>query len=119
MEEIKANEILRAENGKLYRIISATKDDFLCIELGKNKTKAELLGDLPEIIKHSSNIIDLIEVGDYVNGKKVISKWEEPDWREYFIKLDGEETVPTMRNIESIVTNEQFESMKYHVGGKE
>lgn len=62
MEEIKANEILRAENGKFYKIVSATKDDFLCIELGKNKTKIELFSDLPEIVKHSSNIIDLIVV---------------------------------------------------------
>ena len=33
-----------------------------------------------------------------------------------FIKLDGEETIPTIRKIETIVTKEQFESMSYKVG---
>ena len=64
----------------------------------------------------SFNITDLIEVGDYVNGKKVIDKWEEPDWYGYFIKLDGEKTIPTIRNIETIVTKEEFEQMSYNVG---
>lgn len=63
----------------------------------------------------SHNIIDLIEVGDYINGKQVINKWEEPDWYGYFIRLDGEETIPTIRKIETIVTKEQFESMQYEV----
>ena len=67
------------------------------------------------IIKSSPNIIDLIEVGDYVNGKKVIDKWEEPDWYGYFIKLEGEETVPTIRKIKSIVTKEQFSQMEYRI----
>ena len=61
MEEIKANEILRTADGKLYKIVSATKDDFLCLEMRKNATKLELLSDLNPIIKHSPNIIDLIE----------------------------------------------------------
>lgn len=73
----------------------------------------ELFVDIVE--KSSPNIIDLIEVGDYVNGKKVIDKWEEPDWYGYFIKLEGEETVPTIRKIESVVTKEQFESMEYKI----
>lgn len=70
-----------------------------------------------DILKEPSfNIIDLIEVGDYVNGKKVIDKWEEPDWYGYFIKLDGEEIIPTIRNIKSVITHEQMEQMAYKVG---
>lgn len=68
-----------------------------------------------EISKASHNIIDLIEVGDYVNGKLVVDKWEEPDWYGYFIKLEGEKTIPTIRKIESVVTKEQFESMSYKI----
>ena len=59
-----------------------------------------------------------MKVGDYVNGKQVIDKWEEPFGAfagEIFIKLAGEDTVPTMRKIENIVTKEQFESMSYKV----
>lgn len=68
------------------------------------------------IVKTSHNIIDLIEIGDYVNGRKVIDKWEEPDWYGYFIKLDGEETIPTIRSIKSIVTKELFEIAEYRIG---
>lgn len=65
--------------------------------------------------KFYDNLIDLIEVGDYVNGKRVVDKWEEPDWYGYFIKLEGETEIPTIRNIKSIVTKEQFDSVKYEV----
>ena len=41
---------------------------------------------LKNIIKVSDDVLDLIKKGDYVNGKKVIDKWEEPDWYGYFIK---------------------------------
>jgi hypothetical protein len=80
--------------------------------------EVSLMGFGEKPIKASHNIIDLIEVDDYVNGKKVIRKWEEPFGEfvgQIFIKLDGEETIPTLRKIETIVTKEQFESMSYKV----
>lgn len=71
------------------------------------------------IIKSSPNIIDLIQVGDYVNGVEVVG-------------FDGgyiviNETNPLTelwktlerKDIKSIVTKEQFESMKYKIGDKE
>ena len=69
-----------------------------------------------EEIKASYNIIDLIEEGDYVNGKQVtklmIKMRDEqgvfglPDvWKMYIEKIE----------VESIVTKEQFESMSYKV----
>ncbi len=69
-----------------------------------------------DIIKSSPNIIDLIEVGDYVNGKNVIKVWEEPFGEfagQIFTILEGEETAPTIREIKSLLTKEQFESMEY------
>ena len=74
--------------------------------------------DENEILKASNSILDLIEIGDYVNGKKVIDKWEEPFGAfagTIFMQLDGEDTVPTIRKIESVLTKEQFESMQYEV----
>lgn len=69
------------------------------------------------IEKASENIIDLIEVGDYVNGKKV-DKISFIDG-EYYIKTKVSNTgnydyLPE-HLIEDIVTKEQFESMKYIV----
>lgn len=65
------------------------------------------------IAKASHNIIDLIEVGDYVNGNEVV----------YSTLKDGGNIViyktgfcANNEEIKSIVTKEQFESMSYKVG---
>ena len=57
----------------------------------------------------SPNIIDLIEVGDYVNGYKVTSK-------DQFLGFGNHDWYMTNDEIKSIVTKEQFESMEYKVG---
>ena len=79
------------------------------------KENQQLKEKLEASEKASDDVLDLIKKGDYVNGKKVIDKWEEPDWYGYFIKLDGETEIPTIRVIQSIVTKEQFENKKYEV----
>ena len=74
-------------------------------------------------VKSSPNIIDLIEVGDYVNGYYV------EDVRDVF---DGEDTytriclasgcnyfqpdITEKEDIKTIVTKERFESVKYEIG---
>ena len=60
------------------------------------------------VIKASHNIIDLIEVGDYVNGFPVIHK--ENDILKCGLLVQFKEN-----EIKSIVTKEQFESMSYKV----
>jgi len=66
------------------------------------------------VIKSSPNIIDLIEVGDYVNGIKV------QDVIGCLLAFDGgqdgEWYIETEEDIKSIVTHEQFERMQYKVG---
>ena len=70
------------------------------------------------VIKSSPNIIDLIEVGDYVNGLLVIAYNEK---NKCFIceccgMECGENWIYKNDDIKSIVTKEQFESMEYKVG---
>ena len=81
--------------------------------------------DEDTIVKSSANIIDLIEVGDYVNKKRV----EWIGYERYEIKDDGKEPKGigyklilfneftkdciNEKGIKSIVTKEQFESMEY------
>ena len=69
------------------------------------------------IIKSSPNIIDLIEVGDYVNGWKIttIDKRNNKLYAEY----DDGYLIQAIskKNIKSIVTKEQFSSMQYEVLG--
>ena len=67
--------------------------------------------------KSSPNIIDLIEVGDYVNGSYIYSIVEENkntgQPRVLFTEEDG---VLGSGDIKSIVTKEAFESMEYKIG---
>ena len=67
--------------------------------------------DEVDIINASHNIIDLIEVGDYVNGWKVLY-WTDGTK----IVDDGYATNLDKIDIKSIVTKEQMEQMAYKVG---
>ena len=104
-EEYDTHTILEYEGQYCKRVLSTTGTD-------------------SEVIKSSPNIIDLIEVGDYVNGYKVleIEKDYLLDYREeinVLIVQNGEvyEVAKKIYNddIKSIVTKEQFESMEYKV----
>ena len=77
-----------------------------------------------EILKHSFNIIDLIEEGDYVNGDKIVkieediyigglNLWTErnaPDGFGGFYRVKYRE-----KDIKSIVTKEQLKAVEYEV----
>jgi len=86
-----------------------------------DKNQYETLYEQSEIIKSSPNIIDLIEVGDYVNGYEVrdISYYGVPNSKT-LLELDkwlgnGYKKIAN-EDIKTIVTKEQFESMEYKVG---
>ena len=74
--------------------------------------------DIFNYTEPSSNIINLIEVGDYVNGYKVIDIAQAPKKALYLndISQKGALIPRTNKDIESIVTKEQFKSMEYKVG---
>ena len=124
--EIEVGEYVRNEDGYIWQI-KKTKDldNIFIDEDGKVKEIAgeTVFGDdvIVEITKHSRDIIDLIEVGDYVNGKKVkqIAMFEGfPDYPK-LIFTDKKYLIPgeTIENkdIKTIVTHEQFESIEYKV----
>lgn len=77
-----------------------------------------------DIIKASYNIIDLIEVGDYVNGLKVTNvdgtyhgRKDKAIYCDYCQdKETGKWTMIYDDEIKSIVTKEQFSQMEYKVG---
>ena len=118
----------RTNKGKIFIFAWLENSD------GKRYTNKVLLGngkifenkfyyfdDGEEIVKHSKNIIDLVEVGDYVNGKEVkqIAMFEGfPDYPK-LIFTDKKYLIPgeTIENkdIKTIVTHEQFESIEYKV----
>lgn len=75
-----------------------------------------------ELIKKASfDIIDLIEVGDYVN-KHLVTEVYLSGERKY-IKLDnsyanGEGIRIYEENIKTVVTHEQFKNVEYRIEGK-
>jgi hypothetical protein len=69
-----------------------------------------------EEIKTSYNIIDILEIGDYVNGSPICSfKTDEKD--RIWIYTDSNYKYGYLENeIKSIVTKEMFSSMEYRLG---
>lgn len=65
-----------------------------------------------DITKASNDIIDLIELGDYVNGSRVMDINKQG---EFVIIGYGMEGTIYPNKIKSIVTKEQFERMKYEI----
>ena len=66
------------------------------------------------IIKASHNIIDLIEVGDYVNGMRIDDM--DIHSKRLYREMRYDYEIIDEKEIKSIVTKEQFESMEYRVG---
>ena len=109
MEEIKVNEYVRLRNGDVTRVKAINEKTFKC---KFHKVNCELFIDF--IVKHSSNIIDLIEVGDYVNGKEVIGKFYEESLK--VLILDTRLNAKCRsEDIKSIVTKEQFANAEYRL----
>ena len=123
--EIQVGEYVRTRKGSIGKFEFYGADDNELIYFKNNKGMTCVTKN--EIVKHSFNIIDLIEVGDYVNGTLVK---QLPLCKNDFIygkEVDGIKPVigvvgtPIEDNkdgfVKSIVTKEQFESMKYSLEG--
>ena len=69
--------------------------------------------DATDIVKHSKNIIDLIEEGDYVNGEK-IDKILQVSHKHNSIIINNEEEL-LEQDIKLIATHQQFKQVEYEV----
>ena len=126
---------VRTKNGNIRKIVELTNTKFIdepdyyvdkvLIDIEQNEREDTIYMEKwlfnESILKVSHNIIDLIEVGDYVNGYKVIDSVKNfkviIDKLELNIKtgLYHNKGI-TNESIKSIVTKEQFESMSYKIG---
>lgn len=73
-------------------------------------------GYTKDIIKASYDIIDILEVGDYVNGKKIYSLGLTIGILNTINFEDGTFTIA--EDIKSVITHEQIEQMEYRIGEK-
>lgn len=122
--KIKAGEYIRTKEGEIGVIGFPDEEENMFeqkqFEWYSNGKSYNMIKEY-EVIKHSKNIIDLIEEGDYVNGIKIYSVKKGVGYgnkgqegiiinKSYsnckFIPTDG---------IKSIVTKEQFKSVEYEV----
>ena len=125
--DIEVGEYVRTKNGYITEIDENTvifnlgyKEQYIDMETTKYGFTLE-----DEIVKHSKQLIDLIEVGDYVNGREVkyIAMFEGfPDYPK-LIFVDETLLIPsdTCENdeIKTILTKELYEANCYKVGGEE
>lgn len=118
VEEIKVGDYIRTNIGTFDKIIKITisDEDEDILYLGKN---IFLYSD-GMIKKHSKNLIDLVEVGDFVNGHLVADKDENTfDQKTIVTEVDGKNGgirhLYTERRIETILTHEQYERNCYHI----
>lgn len=113
-ETLKFNEYCRTKLGEIFRVVGINEFDR---NIFYDKHGARYYRD--EIIKHSENIIDLIEVGDYVNGIKVLATTRfNEDEIGICVYKDNEDmhcTILKKENIKSIVTKEKFEQVEYRI----
>ena len=114
MNNIQVGEFIRTKDGVIAKVGEIVNDgDVFCDRdvcvIGFTKVEFIPPEKVDEyVIKHSFNIIDLIEVGDYVNGQRVYFCGTS------FVEVVGERTY-NFREIKSIVTKEQFKAMEYEV----
>ena len=121
--EIQVGEYVRTKNGVIRKAEEVLKGNYVNIDDGFFDTDYDdyRWGLEPDEIKaHSFNLIDLIEVGDYVNGDRVVNVInEEPCPSGKCVDIDSakqsEDCTLWEEDIKTIVTKEQMEAMQYVV----
>lgn len=105
MKEIQVGEYCRTKNGKIDKVINDNYYISEYIECEKG------IVDKENIVNHSKNIIDLIEVGDFINGNKV---YKVTNTCIYCIGKAVQNKLTV--NIQTILTHEQYENNCYRIG---
>lgn len=108
--EIEVGDYVRTRAGHFYKITRIDENGLIYWNKIQCGWSMEQLKDI--VVKHSKNIIDLIEVGDYVNGKLIhtIRKGKN-----YCYLYYGNCKTFVDYQIKEILTKEQYEANCYKV----
>lgn len=110
---LELNEYVRTKNGIIAKVIGVQSGGiekyYFDKEVIDNFKELTQIGTENVVVKHSFNIIDLIEEGDFVNSQRV----EEISKDRIF--LENMTGIYEEKEIDSILTKEQFEAMEYEV----
>lgn len=112
---MEVNDYVRTEWGDIEKIIKIDNENIIVnIEEDEEERTYCKMCYKNEIKKSSPNIIDILEVGDYVNGYLVIEKDINNELRYIDLKDRNMKYVKYL-DIKSIVTKEMFSSIEYEV----
>ena len=132
--EIKVEDWVRTKDGQIYKIEDGTEfyEDIVNVGVGiipdvdgiwVDKEHFTYV-DKRDIVKHSSNLIDLIQEDDFVNGDRVVAvDYTEDENGNYIdvlgiMEIDDDYAYPIelrVINIREVVTKEMMESISYKV----
>ena len=113
--KLEVGQFARLKSGYICKIINI--NDFREPNM-KYGVEANYLKDVmfigdDDVVKASYNIIDILEIGDYVNGGQV------REIKKGYIRISGGkslwEYLDNLKDIKSIVTHEQMEQIAYKV----
>lgn len=118
MEEIKIGEYIRTKKGTIVRIKDTEFD--ICFNLaGQVLYKKWICGECfyEEIAKHSKNIKELVQAGDFINGMQV-DEFDDEEGTVLGIPVYEDGLFNTLNfyvpiesiNIKTILTKEKFEN---------
>lgn len=129
--EIEVGEYVRTKDGRIAQIKSIDYEAGIyrfdrIIYINDFRMKEDVLYSnemfKKVIVRHSKQLIDLIEVGDFVNGRRIINEiWGEDDNNLYFA-IEGRFNKSQYigeNDIKTILTKEQFDVNCYRVGGED
>lgn len=107
---IEVNEYVRTKNGIIDKVINSNFYMSIYVECEKE------LHLIENIVKHNKIISEVVEVGDYVNGKLIHKIDKGPN---YCYLYYGNCKTFVNYQIKTILTKEQFEANCYKVVGGE
>ncbi len=112
-DKIEVNEYVRFNNGEIGKVIDIKENPSRIVysEYGE-------IGLISDIVKHSKQLVDLIDVGDFVNGFPIL----EPIYNGntmYGIDEGYENFKKSFGEIKTILTGESYMANCYKVGGED
>ena len=112
-DKLEPNMYVRTKRGTFDRFMTSKKIESLTWYTFEDR--GSITNPENYIIKASYNIIDILEVGDYVNGNPVCIIKEDEHNRKWIYTDSNYKYGYLEEDIKSILTHEQFEQMAYKV----
>ena len=116
---LELNEYIRTKGGIIAKVIGVQSGGiekyYFDKEVIDNFKELTQIGAENVVLKHSFNIIDLIEEGDFVNGIRVEYVYRPEGTYVKYIVINENHLIGSNDDIKSIVTKEQMKTIEYEV----